>query len=200
MKLRRLIKRSKIRIDMEYLSVLDRLICCSLFLFFLFSLENIDEAHRAAFLGRWGHLSIDCFLIDPACSAPRRLDVAQVSLLRFINHVTPVERHFFSYRSFRSLVIHRCFDCRCFYLRLLKLNIRVCSENRLLRSDDPGSAFAAELSAIHEFASTICTEHFLPPYSLLPFLAVLAFFAHQNVPVHKYSVKYYYIFVNISMI
>ena len=177
MKLRRFIKRCKIRIEVEHFSVLDRPVRCSLFLLFFFSFENVNEAHRAALVCRWCRdFCIDGLLIDSGSCAPRRLQVAPVSLLRLINHVAPVERNLFSYRFLWSLVIHRCFYCRCFNLRLLKLNIRVCSENRLFRLDDPGSTFAAELSAIHELASTICTEHFFPPYSLLPFFGSFSFF------------------------
>ncbi len=180
MELRRFIKCCKISINVKHLCVFNRLFSCFLFLFFFLGLENVDKAHRTALFGRWSHFSVDSLLIDSARSAPRWLDVADILPARFLDHIAPVERHCFFYRSFRSVIIHRCFDRLCFDLRLLELNIRVCSENRLFRSDDPGSAFAAELSAIHELASTISTEHFIPPYSLLPFYGSFSFFAHQN--------------------
>ena len=130
-------------------------LCC--FLLFLFSLEYIDEAHRAAALSGCPHLSVQLVLVNAAGSCPWGLDVRNGLLLRLVYYIAPVEC---------SPLLERCL------YRLDRLRIRCCfSESESCRFFFnlryfenlcySCSACAAKSCSLWKLATAICTEHYV---------------------------------------
>ena len=182
MKLRRLVECGEIRVKVQDLGILDRLISSSFFLFFFLSLEHVDEAHRTASVCRRSHFGVEFFFIYASCRPPRRLDLFDLLTVRFVDHIAPVKRDLFSCRLYRSFFNSRSLCCRRFFgeFRFFYLHIFEWTDNRLFRPGHSGSAFAAELSALNKPASTITTEHYYLRMVYHPRRAGLTIFAHQK--------------------